>query len=156
MRRVIAAAVSTVAGLIMLLSFKTHPSTAVAAAPAGTTPTGSGSSASTSASPSASSSGNPTTTTGTGTVTGNTAETRYGPVQVKVTVTNGQVTSVEAVEYPTSRAKDVQINSYAIPRLDQEATAAKSANIDMISGATYTSTGFISSLQSALNKAGVA
>jgi len=94
--------------------------------------------------------------TGTATVTGTAASTRYGPVQVKVTVSNGKITSVEAIEYPTDRARDVQINSYAIPLLDKEAVAANSAKIDTISGATYTSTGFKTSLQSALNQGGIA
>jgi len=81
--------------------------------------------------------------------------TRYGPVQVQVTVKNGAVTSVSATEYPMSDPRDAQINSYAIPQLNAEATSAGSANIDMVSGATYTSEGYLSSLQSALNQAGL-
>jgi uncharacterized protein with FMN-binding domain len=88
-------------------------------------------------------------------VTGSGASTRYGPVQVQVTVTNGQITSVDAVEYPTQSGRDRQINARAVPELNQEAVTAQSAKIDMVSGATYTSTGYITSLQSALNKAGL-
>jgi uncharacterized protein with FMN-binding domain len=90
------------------------------------------------------------------TVTGNPIATRYGPVEVEITVSNGQVAQVTAVEYPTDTRRDQQINAYAIPVLNQEAVAAKSYKIDMISGATYTSVGYIDSLQSALNKAGLA
>jgi uncharacterized protein with FMN-binding domain len=89
------------------------------------------------------------------TVTGDQVPTRYGPVEVKITVTNGKLTAVDAIEYPTERSRDVQINSYAIPRLNQEAMASGNASIDMVSGATYTSDGYITSLQSALDKAGV-
>jgi uncharacterized protein with FMN-binding domain len=162
MRRVILAAVSTVVGLIILLSFKTR-STPVAVIPgalgSGTTSTTSGQPDSTSGSTGAG--GTPgttaaTATTGTTTVTGTAASTRYGPVQVQITVTNGQVTNVDAVVYPTESRRDAQINAYAIPQLNTEAVAAKSAKIDMISGATYTSAGYITSLQSALSKAGVA
>jgi uncharacterized protein with FMN-binding domain len=88
-------------------------------------------------------------------VTGTAADTRYGPVQVKITVTNGQLTAVTAVEYPTNNPRDEEINSFAIPQLTSEALAAKSAQIDMVSGATYTSEGYITSLQSALDRAGV-
>jgi len=88
-------------------------------------------------------------------VTGNSVETRYGPVQVQIKVTNGKVVSATAVVYPTNDPLDQQINSYAIPALNQEAVNAGSANIDMVSGATFTSTGYIQSLQSALDKAGV-
>jgi Uncharacterized protein conserved in bacteria len=70
-------------------------------------------------------------------------------------VTNGKLTDVTAVEYPSENPRDQEINSYAIPALNQEALAAGSAKIDMISGATYTSQGYIDSLQSALDKAGL-
>jgi uncharacterized protein with FMN-binding domain len=164
MRRVIFAAASTVVGLIMLLSFKTR-ATPVAVIP-GAPGTGTGTST-TSGQPDATSGSTGTgagagatpstaATAGTKTVTGTAASTRYGPVQVQISVTDGQVTNVDAVVYPTESRRDAQINAYAIPQLNAEAVAAKSAKIDMISGATYTSTGYITSLQSALSKAGVA
>ncbi|GMA19927.1 FMN-binding protein [Arsenicicoccus piscis] len=80
-------------------------------------------------------------------------DTRWGPVQVKITVTNGKITAAEAVVYPTENGHDVEINSYAIPTLNQEAVSKQSANIDMVSGATVTSTGYLQSLQSALDQA---
>ena len=146
MRRAALAIVGTVAALVMLLSFKTH-----AAAPL-TTPPAAVSSSGTSASGSSTSSSSPAPTA-TKTVTGDAVETRFGPVQVKITVTDGKLTSVTAIAYPQSDPRDQQINSYAIPQLDSEALQAGSANISMISGATFTSTGYVESLQSALDKA---
>jgi uncharacterized protein with FMN-binding domain len=147
MRRAILVFVATVVGLVLLLSFKTHPASTALATP----PAALGNPGSTTPPVSAATSGNPTT--GATTVTGDTADTVYGPVQVRITLANGKITKVEAVEYPTDTPRDQEINSYAIPRLDREATAAKSARIDAISGATYTSAGYVSSLQSALDKA---
>jgi uncharacterized protein with FMN-binding domain len=160
MRRVISAAVGTIVSLIMLLSFKTHAVPTTLAAPpaaigaAATTQTTTGS-----PSPSTASGGSSTsasTSTATKTVTGNAAQTRYGPVQVEITVTNGQITAVDAVVYPTQSSKDRQINARAIPQLDQKALAAQSAKVDTISGATYTSVGYRTSLQSAIDQAGLA
>jgi uncharacterized protein with FMN-binding domain len=72
-----------------------------------------------------------------------------------VTVSDGKVTEVTAVEYPTGNPRDRQINSYALPQLRTEALAAQSADIDTVSGATYTSDGYKQSLQSALDSAGL-
>jgi uncharacterized protein with FMN-binding domain len=155
MRRVILAALSTVAGLALLLSFKTRPRASVASPPS-VAAAGSGTTNSNAQAASGSGGGPNTTSPTTRAVTGTAADTRYGPVQVKVTITNGRLSAVEAVEYPEESSRDEQINSYAIPQLNQEALAAKSAKIDMVSGATYTSTGYITSLQSALDQAGVA
>ena len=165
MRRVILAIVSTAAGLVLLLSFKTHPASSLTSAPssaiASPTPGASNStrtaSPSSSASPSgaSSSSSSPSSATTTKTVTGDAVQTIYGPVEVQVTVKNGKLAAVNAVEYPQESPRDEQINAYAIPALNQEALAAGSAKIDTISGATYTSGGYISSLQSALDKAGL-
>ncbi|MGW3107321.1 FMN-binding protein, partial [Streptomyces sp. NPDC001100] len=95
------------------------------------------------------------TTTGTKTVTGDTVQTRWGPVQVKITVKNGKITDVTAVQYPSDNPRDQEINSYALPQLKSEALAAQSASIDTVSGATYTSDGYRQSLQSALDSAGL-
>jgi uncharacterized protein with FMN-binding domain len=167
MRRVALALFSTVTGLVMLLSFKTHgtsaagvpaavsttgPSTGSGADPsaAGTTTTAPSSAARATTAPSKSSSASSTKT-----VTGDAADTRYGPVQVQITVTDGTITAVNATDYPQDNPRDAQINAFAIPQLDQEALSARSASIDMVSGATYTSEGYLSSLQSALDKAGL-
>ena len=88
-------------------------------------------------------------------MTGTAWPTIYGPVQVQVTVAAGKVTAVKALEYPEESPRDYQINAFAIPQLNSEALAAGSAQIDAVSGATYTSQGYIGSLQNALDKAGI-
>ncbi len=65
---------------------------------------------------------------------------------------NGKISAAVAIEYPQNDPRDQEINSFAIPQLQQEAVAANSAQIDMVSGATYTSDGYIQSLQSALDQ----
>jgi uncharacterized protein with FMN-binding domain len=173
LRRVILAVSATVAGLVLLLGFKTQSASSTAALPAAVTPssgssstststgssgssssgsTGTGSGSSTGSSGSSSSSGSTSSSTGTKTATGDAVDTRYGPVQVKITVTNGKITSAEAIDYPQNSPRDQEINSWAVPQLQQETISANSAKIDMLSGATYTSDGYIQSLQSALDK----
>ena len=93
--------------------------------------------------------------TGAVTVTGSSADTRWGPVQVQVTVENGTITDVTVVDYPTENGKDRQINARAVPVLVQETLDAQSADIDMVSGATVTSEGYLESLQAALDEAGL-
>ena len=156
MRRVILAIVSTAIGLVFLLSFKTHTQSALGtgASAVGTPTPGSGTaSAATPATPPASQA--PGTASGSKTVTGEAINTVYGPVQVRITVTGGKITAVTAVEYPTETPRDSQINAFAIPQLNAETLAASSANIDAVSGATYTSQGYIGSLQNALDKTGL-
>ncbi|HTZ43995.1 MAG TPA: FMN-binding protein [Jatrophihabitans sp.] len=173
MRRIVLAVLGTVTGLVMLLSFKTHPAStaSVPALVAPVTPTGSDPAGSpapgTSATPGASTAPAAGSSAATApasthsaapvsrTITGAAADTRYGPVQVQLTVGNGTVTAVNAVVYPQNTPRDYEINSYAIPLLNQEALSAKSAQIDMVSGATYTSEGYLQSLQSALDQAGL-
>jgi uncharacterized protein with FMN-binding domain len=153
MRRALFAVSSTIAGLVMLLSFKTQATTAPVPAAAATPDTTGGSAASPAASPAASATASGTAADGT--FTGDSADTRWGPVQVQITVSGGAVTAVTAVDYPQNNQRDIEINQFAIPQLNQEATAAKSATIDTVSGATVTSDGYIQSLQSALDKAGL-
>ena len=89
------------------------------------------------------------------TVTGSSADTRWGPVQVQLTVDGGTITDVTVVDYPTENGMDRQINARAIPVLVQETLDAQSADIDMVSGATVTSEGYLESLQAALDEAGL-
>lgn len=84
---------------------------------------------------------------------GGTAQTQWGPVQVRITVQGGKITDARAVVYPSGNGRDYEINSYALPILNQEAVQAQSANIDMVSGATVTSGGYQQSLQSAIDQA---
>ena len=90
-----------------------------------------------------------------GTFLGAAAQTRFGAVQVAVTVSNGKIKKVTVPVYPTSQFRDQQINSQAIPLLTQEVLQVQSANIQGVSGASYTSQGFYTSLVSALSKAGI-
>ncbi|MFF1441647.1 FMN-binding protein [Streptomyces sp. NPDC058295] len=146
-RRIVLASAATVSGVVMLLALKPHtaPEVAAAVAPAPSSSSSSGSSTG----------GGGTTATGTRTVTGESVQTRWGPVQVRVTVRNGKITDVTAVTYPQENPRDQQINAYAVPQLRSEALAAQSADIDTVSGATYTSDGYRQSLQSALDSAGL-
>ncbi|WP_369245305.1 FMN-binding protein [Streptomyces sp. R41] len=152
LRRVVLAAASTVTGVVLLLSLKPHtpPTVAQASSSAGQSQTQAPSPGTSSGSSSGS-----TKSTGTKTVTGETVQTRWGPVQVRITLKNGKITDVTAVAYPSDNPKDQEINSYAIPQLRREALAAQSAQIDSVSGATYTSDGYKQSLQSALDSAGL-
>jgi len=79
---------------------------------------------------------------------------RFGDVQVRVTVTGRRLTDVTALQLPQDRPRSAYINNIAGPELRSEALAAQSANIDTISGASYTSDSYRESLQAALDKAG--
>jgi len=87
-------------------------------------------------------------------VTGSVADTQWGPGQVQITRTGDAITAVNVLQYPSGNPKDDEINAQALPILIQETKQSGSAQIDMVSGATVTSTGYIESLQSALDKAG--
>ncbi|MDN5381390.1 FMN-binding protein [Streptomyces sp. LB8] len=87
------------------------------------------------------------------TLTGKAVRTPYGPVQVRITVSGGRITKAEAVQAPQGGTSG-QKTQLAVPRLNQAAVAAQSADIDVVSGATYTSNGYKQSLQSALDQAG--
>jgi uncharacterized protein with FMN-binding domain len=155
-RKIVVALMGTVSGLIMLFSYHTSlGGTGTLAVPAST---GASTTTSSSAGGSSSSSGNSAGSSSSAggsatTVTGDTAQTRWGPVQVQITVTGGKITDVTPVQYPNGNGRDQEINSYALPVLAQEALAAQSANIDHVSGATVTSDGYVQSLQSAIDQA---
>lgn len=87
------------------------------------------------------------------TVLGDPANTRWGAVQVRLTVRDGKVTSATAVRSPRSTEHSQEINARALPILDREAVQAQSGQLDAVSGATVTSEGYRASLQSALDKA---
>jgi uncharacterized protein with FMN-binding domain len=84
---------------------------------------------------------------------GSVVNTRYGPVQIQVQITDGKVSDVAVLEYPDSDGKSERINERALPELRSEVLTAQSANIDTVSGATYTSNAYASSLQSAIDQA---
>ncbi|HEY6497346.1 MAG TPA: FMN-binding protein [Trebonia sp.] len=166
MRRALLTLGGTAAGLAALLSFKTH--TLAAADPATSTPptsagtaqplaSGSGSG---SASPAASkkadaspkaSAGSPASAR---TLTGTVANTQYGPMQVQVTLAGTKISKVTVLQRTDDGSESDEIDANAIPKLTSETLAAQSAHIDAVSGASYTSSGYIQSLQSALDQAG--
>jgi uncharacterized protein with FMN-binding domain len=87
-----------------------------------------------------------------GQVTGSAVQIPFGTVQVKITLQNGQITDVQALQMPADQRRSSEISQYAAPQLRSEVLSAQSAQIDTISGATYTSEGYIQSLQSALDQ----
>jgi uncharacterized protein with FMN-binding domain len=86
---------------------------------------------------------------------GTAEDTEWGDVQVQVTISDGGIVDVEAVQYPTGR-KSSSINAQAVPMLEAEAVALQSADVDIVSGATYTSRSYADSLQAALDQAALA
>jgi hypothetical protein len=101
-------------------------------------------------------SGGSTATSSTGkTVPGPTVSTRWGDVQVVITVDGPTITDVSVPVYPNGNGRDAQINAYALPILIKDTLDAQSADIDMITGATVTSEGYLQSLQGALDQAGL-
>lgn len=162
MRRVVLALGGTVAGLVMLLSFRSHmASTASAGVTAGSGGTGTSpgaSSAAGSGSSAASGAGAASAPvsagSGTGTaVTGDAIATPYGPTQVQVTLNAGKIVKVTVLQHTDDGVNSQMIDGHALPLLNNETLAAQSAKIDAVSGASYTSAGYIKSLQSALDKA---
>ena len=143
MRRIVFAIMSTITALVLLFSYRTSTSSALLA---GSPVAQLGGSRSSSQNGSASQSGS-------GTYTGDAVDTRWGPVQVRITVQGGKITASDAVQYPQNNGRDVQINGYALPILNQEAVQQQSASIDTVSGATVTSDGYLQSLQSAIDQA---
>jgi uncharacterized protein with FMN-binding domain len=175
MRRITYWALSTLSALVLLLGYHTSlsgpsatgsptsivaPVTGAASTSSGGTTTSSGTNppdqstgASSSASSPASATPKASTKATTSTVTGSVAQTRWGPVQVQLTVSGSKVTKVAVTQYPNGNGRDEEINSSALPVLIQETLDAQSAQIDMVSGATVTSGGYLESLQSALDQA---
>ena len=154
MRRVILAVTGTIAGLVALLSFKAHVPTVPVAATSGT---GGGSSSSSSSSSSSRTipgefqSVVGPLTAGETTITGKVANTVYGPVQLELVVKSHKIVKVAVLEQPTNTIHDIQIGEFAFPKLISETLTAQNAKVDAVSGASYTSAGYISSLQSAVD-----
>lgn len=146
MRRAALTTASTSALVVLLLTLKPHhntgpaggiPRTGAAPAPAPTGPA------------------HRNTGHGSGTYTGAPVPTQYGTVQVVITVKAGQLSAVKVLRAPSGNGRDREIAAYALPRLTHEALNVHSAHIDAVSGASYTSAGYVRSLQSALDEAGV-
>lgn len=170
MRRAVLTLGGTVAGLAALLSYKTHsgaiaaadgtpasagtsPATAPAAtAPAATRPAATPTAA-TSRSAGQSQAAPAAAPATTRTVTGTVANTQYGPMQVQLTLAGQKITKATVLQRTDSGSESEEIDSFAIPKLTSETLAAQSARIDAVSGASYTSSGYIQSLQSAVDQA---
>jgi hypothetical protein len=162
MRRVILAVTGTIAGLVALLSFKSH----VPSSPVTSTASGSGGNSSSSSAPPAKGGGQTEIVPGAfpqgsiarnlpageTAVDGKVANTSYGPVQIQLIKRNSKIVKVAVLKQPTNTLHDIQIGVAAFPKLISETLAAQDAKIDAVSGATYTSAGYIQSLQSALDK----
>lgn len=88
-----------------------------------------------------------------GAYTGSSISTRYGTIQVAITISNSKITDVEFLKLPDDDMRSYQISNQASPLLESQTLAAQSSNIDGVSGATYTTSGYIKSLQSAIDKA---
>ncbi|QNP73745.1 FMN-binding protein [Streptomyces roseirectus] len=140
LRRVVLASAATVSGIVLLLTLKPSSDPGSSAQAAGT-----GAAAQEAAQGGA---GAPVT----GTVTGDAIQTQYGNVQVRITVDNNRITKAEAVQAPQG-GQSTQRTADAVPKLNADVVAKQSPNIDMVSGATYTSEGYKKSLQSAIDKA---
>ena len=170
MRRAVLAFGSTVAGLILLLSFRSHSGAAASAgvSAAGTSSDSSSTASSAAATPSASpraaggmasggaQSGGTTsggTASGSKVITGDVVNGPYGPSQVAITLSGDKITKVTVLQHTDDGSNSQLIDGNALPKLTTETLAAQSAKIDAVSGASYTSAGYIKSLQSALDKA---
>jgi uncharacterized protein with FMN-binding domain len=171
MKRVVLSVTGTVLGIVALLSYKTHsplatargglpsaglPGTSAAAASTSPSTSTTGAPPDPSAKQSSGSASTPTTTTPT-TIgyTGDAVQTQYGVVQVKITVSGKKITNVAFVQLTAFDGRSQEINSQAAPILLQETLQAQSANVNSVSGASYTSAGYAQSLQSAIDKAGI-
>ena len=175
MRRLLLALAGTAAGLAAVLSFKTQGSAATSGMAAPVTGTqGSASAAASTGSTTPKSSGGTaaaqqgaaaaqqsgtaaqqggTAAAGAKVLTGAVDNTSYGPMQVQVTMAGSKITGVKVLQQTNTGSLSQQIDANAIPQLTKETLAAQSARIDAVSGASYTSAGYIKSLQSALDQA---
>jgi uncharacterized protein with FMN-binding domain len=164
MRRAVLTLGGTVAGLAALLTFKSH--TIADAAPAASPPPVSATTSQPAATPA--NSARPANSTGTAagkstpsggtqptarTATGLVETTPYGPMQVQVTLDGTKITKVTVLQQTDDGGESAAIDAAAIPKLTSETLAAQSGQIDAVSGASYTSSGYIKSLQSALDQA---
>ena len=176
MRRVLLALLLTAVGLGLLLSFRSRSVTGTAASTSlggsalagGSSATTAGAGASPSPSASASASGTAsasasasktgsTSSSGAkdGSFTGTAEPNPYGNVQVQAVISGGKLTNVVVLQVPDRSGYEDQIVQVALPELKSEALSVQNANIDVVSGATYTSQGYAESLQSALDQAGL-
>jgi uncharacterized protein with FMN-binding domain len=154
MRRIVLWFMSTLTVLVLVFGYHTSTSSQTTSADSSVLAPVSGSTSSGAGVPTPTQAGSDGTAA-TDTVTGDAVQTRWGPVQVELTVQNGTIADVSVVQYPDENSKDRQINARALPVLVSETLDAQGSGIDMVSGATVTSEGYVQSLQSALDEAGL-
>jgi uncharacterized protein with FMN-binding domain len=162
-KRVIFSVTGTVLGIVALLSYKTHGPVTIAGAglpssgaTGSSTPATSQTSTGAGAPPrSGTRSSTASRAAGRRNYVGVAEQTQYGVVQVRITVSGKKITNVGFVQLTAFDPTSQQINSAAAPILLQETLKAQSANINSVSGASYTSQGYAQSLQSAIDKAGI-
>ena len=158
MRRAPIVLAATAAGLAAVLGFHTEKLPGTIVSGLGTAPTtltlGGGSIVTPTTTPSSPPTSTPSSS-GTRTVLGAEVQYAYGELELKVTVTGGKITDVQPAVDNAFDPRSAQINSYAEPQLQSQTLAAQSANIDGVSGATFTSQAYVQSLQAALDKLGL-
>ncbi len=150
MKRALIAAGVTIVGLAWIVNYKVSPHSlgAVAVMPPTPSPANPGTTPGATPSPSPS-----TPVAVSGSFTGSDFPNRFGDVVVRVVISNGHITDVQAVQLPSDRARSAYISEVAGPMLRSEVLQAQSARIDIISGATYTSQSYAQSVESALQDA---
>lgn len=145
LRRIAIIATGTVGGVVAVVAY--HPPSLNPVSTIGV------------ATPAPVSTGTPSTTKPTsgasGIYTGDTAQTAWGPVQVQITVSGGQITAAKALQWPNGDRRSQSIAQQSIPYLIQQTLTTKSANVLGVTGASYTSDGWRRSLASARSKAGI-
>ena len=164
MKRIVLWVLSTLSTLVVLFGYHTSTSSVMATASEGafsaslTGQAAAGTGTATAASGAAPPADTTTSTTPsatTSTVTGDAVQTRYGPVQVQLQVSGSTITHVSVLQYPDSDGRDLEISNVALPQLVQDTLDSQGDAVSMVSGATYTSDGYLQSLQSALDQAGL-
>ena len=142
MRRIVTAIATTATAIVLLFSYHTSTNAAATAGVVSALPIGAAPTAVATATSAAAAT----------TVTGDVVQTRWGPVQVAITVQAGRISSATAVQVPSGNDRDAEINGVAVPILNAEAVKAQSAQVDTVSGASVTSGGYQQSLQSAIDQ----
>ena len=177
MRRVILALVGTAVGLVLLLSYKAHTTSTVSSAVSGLEPgaalgstpgattepaDGAGASASPGSSPSSSATSGSTsgsssanTAAKSGVFVGDPITSQFSTIQVEITVSGSKISNITVLQDSDDEEHSAQVDNYAIPILRSEVLSAQSANVDVVSGATFTSQSYTQSLQSAIDRAGL-
>lgn len=149
-KRIVLWVLSTLSTVVVLFGYHTSTSSVMATSTGSTFSGSRPGQSTTSGSTSPSTSGSSSTS-----VTGQVAHTQWGPVQVQLDVSGSTITHVSILQYPNGNGRDVEIANYALPQLIQDTLDSQGHDVSMVSGATYTSQGYLQSLQSALDQAGL-